>query len=113
MKIYDVRFLFKVKAEDRFDAAMKVSQFLPENNKDITGYYVIAVKPETSKINCEGCEEFDSYGCVYQFVNNGECKRESLSKPKLSGTYMIEEYKKKQVEKFKNNRREDNYQRMK
>ena len=95
MKTYEVRYLFKVRAEDHFDAVRKVSEFIPDNNEVILSYYVIAVKPETNKINCEGCDDFDSYGCVYQFVNNGECRRESLSKPKLSGTYMVEEHKKK------------------
>jgi len=81
MKTYEVRFLFKVKAKDRFDAARKVSKFIPDTNIDVFEFYIVAVKPETNKKNCKGCDEFDDYGCVYQFVNNGECKRESLKIP--------------------------------
>lgn len=81
MKRYEVRMVFKVDAEDRFDAAMKVSQYLPETSDTVFGYYIIAVKPETSKKNCAGCDDFDTYGCAYQFINNGECRRENLIPP--------------------------------
>ena len=81
MKKYEVRFLFKVNAEDRFDATTKVSKFLPETSEEVISYYIIAVKPETNKKNCTGCDQFDDYGCLYQFINNGECKRETLKLP--------------------------------
>jgi hypothetical protein len=94
MKTYEVRYQFKVKAKDRFDAARKIDKFLPQTDDVVQSFHIIAVKPETSKENCEGCDDFDTWGCVYQFINNGECRRETLSKPILSGTHMVEEYKK-------------------
>ena len=89
MKTYEVRYLFKVNAEDRFDAARKVDNFLPQTDDIVESYYIIAVKPETSKINCEGCEEFDSYGCMYQWLENGECKREPLKPPTIESKEKI------------------------
>ena len=79
MKEYQVRYIFTVKALDRFDAVRKVNSFLPETDNNIVEYYTFAVKPRTCVENCIGCEEYDEYGCMYQAVNQGECKREPLS----------------------------------
>jgi hypothetical protein len=82
LKKYEIRMIFKVDAEDRFNATRKVSEFIPETNQEVFGYYIIGVKPETNKKNCTGCDDFDSYGCVYQFINAGECRRETPKPPK-------------------------------
>lgn len=79
MKEYQVRYCFNVSAKDRFDAVRKVEEFLPETNDAVSMFFVIATKPVTCNENCAGCDEYDDWGCVYQFVNEGECKREPLS----------------------------------
>jgi len=84
LKEFEVRYFFKVMAEDEDDATKKLNKFLPLENPVVLDYWQIAIKPKTNKENCGTCTKFDEYGCIWQFIAPGECDRQDIIKEEVT-----------------------------